>query len=137
MGGCQWCCCLQCHQPLKLALPLQSAGSAWKHAVFFIFLFSNGAEFSFCFPKAGSKACAMFVSAPHPQQWLLKFGRGYMSEGYTHFCTFHDCKRARLFSRQLRETRQVPQASLSLPPPTHRAALALQSRLGMGETSAL
>lgn len=62
-----------------------------------IFLFSNGVEFSFCFPKAGSKACCavmvfVSVSTPHPQQWLLKFGRGYMSERCAHFCTFHDCK---------------------------------------------
>lgn len=101
-------------------------------------------NFLFCFPKAGSKACAVTVfvsvSAPHPQQWLLKFGRGYVSERYTHFCTFQDCKRARQFSRQLRETRQVPTGFPQLPTahaPCSLRAAEQRECLGMGETSAL
>lgn len=60
-----------------------------------IFFFLWGWVF-FCLSKAGNKACAIMVfesvSALHPQQWLLKFGRGYTSERYIHFCTFHDSK---------------------------------------------
>lgn len=89
---CQLCCCLPCRQPLRSGLLLLSTGNVLKHAVFFFY----GLGFSFCLSKAENKACAIMafvsVSALHPQQWLLKFGRGYMSERYIHFCTFHESK---------------------------------------------
>lgn len=141
--GCRWRCCLSAVSLGSRARPcrvLAVSGSVLD----FLFSFSHGVEFSFCFPKAGSKACAIMVfvpvSAPHPQQWRLKFGSGYMCERYTHFCTFYGCKWARQFSRQLRETRQVPQASPQ--PPTAHApcsphAAEQAAWVGMGETSAL
>lgn len=83
---------------LALAEHWQRFEACCNFLIFFSFyvFFLNGVGFSFCLSKAGNKTRAImvfvFVSALHPHQWLLKLGRGYMSESYTHSCTFHENK---------------------------------------------
>lgn len=75
------------------------------------------------------------MSAPHRQQWRSKFGRGYMSVRYTHFCTFHESKRVRVRRAPIAPAEGHTSGPRVFPTPSHRPHTQHPSRCGTGRAS--
>lgn len=75
------------------------------------------------------------MSAPHHQQWRLKFGRGYMSVRYIHFCTCHESKRVSVRKTVITPAEGDTSGPRVFPTPSHHPHTRHPSHCGTGRAS--